>query len=194
MDLSNVGLEEYITIELPFLSKPTSLWKEGSATLPSSSPGDQSPSIKAILKGVEDYAVANVSFGSWPSQSLDTIYLVGLDTYLMLEEKDVRLKACKAVEDSVNLFLSKKIGGNAEKQGHTVVLTININLSLSILPLFSSFSNLRLTLHENEGGYSDSISGQLIAETWTDDERTVRIVKFKTTSKGLEFFETLNSQ
>ena len=54
--------------------------------------------------------------------------------------------------------------------------------------------DLRIYFEENEGGFSNSISGQVILEGVSQNRSLHRKrVNFKVTHKGLDFFETVSS-
>lgn len=56
-------------------------------------------------------------------------------------------------------------------------------------------ASVRLTLVENEGGFSTSISGKIIVEVESVAKKTLTRKKlcFKTQSKGLDIFETVEN-
>jgi hypothetical protein len=54
-------------------------------------------------------------------------------------------------------------------------------------------SGIRLYFAQNEGGYSQTVSGHLIIEgrALDTDDLSRKKINFKITSKGIDYFETL---
>jgi len=81
---------------------------------------------------------------------------------------------------------------------HRFILSINRELfDEGILRLYYSMINLcdlRVYFEENEGGFSNSISGQAIIEGISRQTGLHRKrINFKVTHKGLDFFETMTN-
>lgn len=56
-------------------------------------------------------------------------------------------------------------------------------------------ASVRLTLVENEGGFSTTISGKIVVEVESQTKKTLTRKKlcFKVQSRGLDIFETVES-
>jgi hypothetical protein len=123
------------------------------------------------------------------------VFILGFECCAMTQEPSVQKQMQIAFEHRLALVLSNPKSVNSAQKRVNFTFGVNRDAldtcwNSFVLSLIQVVA-IRITLVENEGGYSTAISGRLLVEVESVDHQTLSRKKlcFKVQSKGVDVFE-----